>query len=120
MKKIMLFAILAYSIGCGDGKNPVSSTDANLEAAIRDALGKPKGELNQDDLAGLDSLDASRRNIVHLTGIESLTHLEYLFVFDNQINDLVPLAGLTQLRILELGKNQIDNVSPLASLTRLQ
>ena len=40
---------------------PVDFPDANLEAAVREALGKPTRDITQDDLAGLTSLDAPFR-----------------------------------------------------------
>ena len=52
--------------------------DANLEQAIRDALGIPTELLKKEDLAGLTSLSANNRNIVDLTSLEHCTNLTYL------------------------------------------
>ena len=50
--------------------------DANLRAAIRDALGKSRfAPITTTDMANLTALDARNRNIRDLTGLESATNL---------------------------------------------
>jgi Leucine-rich repeat (LRR) protein len=93
--------------------------DPNLEAAIREAIGKPTGDIYQSDLEGFTSLDASYRNIADLTGLEYLTNLTDLHLGWNQISDISPLANLTNLTQLRLSTNQISDIWPLASLTNL-
>ena len=97
----------------------VNFADPNLEAAIRDAIGKPTGDILQSDLDTLLTLDASTRGITNLTGIEHCTSLIILSLHTNQIGNISPLAGLTSLTELVLRNNQISNVSPLASLANL-
>ena len=48
----------------------VTFLDANLEAAIREVIGKPSGGICQSDIESLLSLDASSRGIVDITGLE--------------------------------------------------
>ena len=98
----------------------VTFNDPNLEAAVRDALGKPVGDITDEDMAGLDTLDASLRGITDLSGLEYAVNLQTLHLYNNQISDLSPLAGLTNLEGLGLGVNQISDLSPLAGLTNLQ
>ena len=98
---------------------PVTFPDPNLEAAIREAIGKPTGDIYPSDLAGLTHLHAYQRNITDLTGLEHCTSLTYLDLYDNQIADISPIANLGSLADLDLMYNQISNVSPLASLTSL-
>ena len=119
----------------------VSFPDPNLEAAIREAIGKPTGDIYVTDLEGLTYLDAYERDITDLTGLEycidltdldlgrnqisdlsplsDLTNLENVNFYGNQISDLSPLSGLTGLTILDLSDNQISNLSPLSGLTGL-
>jgi internalin A len=119
----------------------VTFPDANLEAAVREAIGKPTGSIYDSDLEGLTSLNASNRNITDLTGLEyctnlwvlrlsynqiigitpldNLTSLTNLDLYGNQISNILPLANLTSLGILNLGRNQISNISPLSNLTSL-
>jgi internalin A len=97
----------------------VTFPDPNLEAAIRDAIGKPTGDIYQSDLDNLTSLDAGSRNIIDLTGLEHCTSLTWLSLWDNQISDISPLSSLTSLTWLDLYYNQISDISPLSSLTSL-
>ncbi len=95
--------------------------DENLEAAIRDALGKPAGEaITPAEMTGLTSLMfSSCWSITDLSGIEYCTNPTVLDLSVNQISDISPLASLTNLPWLNLRNNEISDVSPLASLTNL-
>jgi Leucine-rich repeat (LRR) protein len=99
---------------------PIAFPDPNLEAAIREAIGKPTGDIYPSDLAGLTSLDAQGRSIVNLTGLEHCTDLMSVNLRDNQISNISPLANLTNLSYLYLGENQISNISPIAHLINLR
>jgi Leucine-rich repeat (LRR) protein len=99
---------------------PITFPDPNLEAAIREAVGKPTGSIYASDLAGLTVLDAMERGIDNLTGLEHCTSLTWLILDNNEVSDISPLAGLTNLAELDLYGNQISDVSPLASLTNLE
>ncbi len=94
--------------------------DTNLEAIVRETIGKPTGEIYQSDLEGFIELRASSKNIKDLTGIEFCTSLREIWLVDNQIGDISPLANLQTLRKLFLIDNQIRDISPLASLTKLE
>ncbi len=147
MKKSMLFIIslivlFLMSWGCNKHKSPtaVSGTiisptatntpeisctgvitfpDANLKAAVRDAIGKPTGDIYASDLDGLTSLDASSRNIVDLTGLQCCANLTELRLYRNSISDISALSGLTNLTELELWGNSINDISALSGLTNL-
>jgi hypothetical protein len=97
----------------------VEFPDPNLEAAIRDALDKPAGNIYVVDLLELVSLDASSYNIQNLSGLEYCVNLQELYLWDNQISDISALSGLTNLEYLYLGNNQISDISALAGLTNL-
>lgn len=93
--------------------------DPNLEAAVREAIGKPMGDIDTNDLLGLIYLTASSRGIQNLSGLEFAINLSYLDLSHNDLTYLQPLAGATDLVTLNLDYNQISNVSPLAGLTEL-
>ena len=97
----------------------VTFPDPNLEEAIREAIGKPTGDIYESDLQGLAQLDASDRDISDLTGLEYCVNLTHLHLYFNQISDISPLAGLTNLTAIDLSVNQISDISPLDSLTNL-
>ncbi len=97
--------------GMGDLLGDSPFADPNLEAAVRDALGKPDGSLTEQDLLALTELDARERGIRALHGIELCKNLESLGVdnhYDasgperNQFTDITPLGQLTFLTSLDL------------------
>lgn len=97
----------------------VTFPDPGLEAAIRDAIVKPMGDIQNSDLSELTQLDASRRDIANLEGIQHCVDLTALWLADNQIIDISPLAGLTDLTILSLSRNEIVDISALSELIDL-
>ena len=94
-------------------------TDPNLEAAVREAINKPEGDIYTTDLEQIFALNASGREITDLTGIEGCTNLTNLVLSYNKIIDLGPLAGLVNLVSLNLNENAISDLSPLSDLTNL-
>ncbi|MDD5287824.1 MAG: DUF2341 domain-containing protein [Dehalococcoidales bacterium] len=97
----------------------VTFPDANLEAAIRQAISKPTGDIYQNDLLALTSFNAEVKGISNLSGLEYCTNLLDLRLNGNQITNIAPLATLTKLTWLNLAGNQISSAAPLASLTSL-
>jgi hypothetical protein len=55
----------------------VNFPDLGLEAAIRDAIWKPTGDIHDTDLIGLTSLDAGNRGISNLEPTSSVTSVHY-------------------------------------------
>ena len=99
----------------------VNIPDANLRAAIEEALGKtPGARITAEEMATLTGLEAGNRDISDLTGLEAATNLEQLELPHNLISDISPLAGLIRLRRLNLRDNAISNISPLAELISLR
>ena len=98
----------------------VAIPDANLEAAIREAIDKPEGPIYTSDLESLIMLEVPDRGISDLTGLEYGLNLEYLGLWDNNISDLSALAGLTNLQGLDFEGNNISDLSPLAGLINLE
>lgn len=94
---------------------PLRFVDQNLEAAVREAVAKPDGNLMPPDVAALTSLAANDRGIASLVGIECLTALTQLELDGNVITDLNPLTGLDSLTTLGLSGNDITDLSPLTS-----
>ena len=93
--------------------------DANLEAAVRDCLGKQSGSIDDVDMASMTSLSGRSRYISDLSGLELATNLTTLDLDHNQIDDLAPLAGLSKLTFLDLGYNHIADIGGLAGLSRM-
>lgn len=97
----------------------VTFKDANLEKVVRDAINKPDGTLYKKDVDKITYLNAERKNIVYLDGIEKLTSLSTACLSANNIKDITPLKEVTSLQNLELRKNQIKDITPLKELTNL-
>jgi Leucine-rich repeat (LRR) protein len=103
----------------GCGLAGISFPDQNLEAAIREAVGKPTGDIYEADVKNLTSLYASERGIVALTGLEHATSLRHLYLDSNNISDISPLTNLSSLTDLYLGWNEISDIPQLGNLTSL-
>ncbi len=107
----------------GSGPTPcpgsVIFADAALEGIVREAIGKPTGELLGTDVAALTSLLANGIGIADLWGIECLVGLTALHLNGNLITDLTPLAALTGLTYLDVSSNQLASTAPLAPLVNL-
>jgi len=105
----------------------VDIPDPNLEALIRETIGKPEGDITDADLQGITSLNSrhgyntpDEEKIADLTGLEYCTNLQELRLSYNHIIDISVLAGLLKLQLLLLDNNQIIDISALADLTNLQ
>lgn len=101
---------------------PLSAEDSaqRIEAAIRERLGKPEGELTAADLERVTSLSLSGAGLSDISALAQLPKLRNLNLDYNEISDLSPLAGLVELEKLHLGSNQITDLSPLNNLTKLK
>ena len=98
----------------------VNIPDANLRAAVEDALRKKPGEtITTDEMASLSNLGVGTLSITNLTGLEFATALQRLNLSNNQITDISPLSGLNMLSRLYLSNNLITDISGLSSLTSL-
>ena len=78
----------------------VNIPDANLEAVIREEIGKPEGDITDTDLQGITELDSQHHQytpdgerIVDLTGLEYCTNLQVLWLSDNQIIDISAVSA---------------------------
>ena len=93
--------------------------DSNLEEAVRQALRRPKGHLTLEEVTSLTELQAERKAIRSLVGIEYFVALQWLNLYNNQIVDITPLNQLKNLTHLDLVGNQIVDINPLADLNDL-
>ncbi len=98
----------------------VNIPDSELEAAIRRKLQINNGDITEDDMTHLTTLNASGLNINDLTGLETALNLTSLDLSENQISDLSPLSNLFSLGTLSLNGNQISDISPLRRLIALE
>ena len=115
-------SVVQSSEPCSDQGGSALATfeDEHLEMAVRSALSVgERVELTCGRVSELLSLVAKGAEIENLNGIQNLTGLEHLDLWDNAITDIGALAGLTSLAWLDLGNNSIADLSALGGLTNL-
>lgn len=104
----LLFVVALVLSGC-------SQTDPALEKAIRNALGKPKGNISAEDMESLtkltlndSQLDITDTGLAQLKGMSNLKELDLHSI---KLTDagLVHLKGLTKLKTLVLRNTQVTN-----------
>ena len=76
-----------------------------IEAKIREAIGKPEGELTKADYDKVTSLDLQRNRLTKVQGLGKLTQLTSLVLGGNKLTDAKGLEKLTQLEGLDLEHN---------------
>jgi internalin A len=111
----------------------VAIPDPELQLAIREALGKPSGDITVEDMERLIQLDASyharagRTPILSLQGLEAAKNLTFLDLAGRfqplspaiVLTDFTPLAGLSSLTTLNLRNNQLTTLTLPAGLSSL-
>lgn len=91
-----------------------------IEAAIRERIRKPEGDLTPADFERVTHLSLFGMGLTDITPLAKLTKIRSLILDYNEISDLTPLAGLVELEKLHLGSNQIQDLAPLANLRKLK
>lgn len=125
---LLLVLVFGFVVGIGDvcdiaaaeGSEVVTIPDPNLEAAIREQLGKPTGDITAADMESLNRLYAEDKGISSLEGIQCACNLKELLISYNEIDNIEPLSELKKLERLEIGNNKINNIEPLSELTKLK
>ncbi len=102
------------------GVRGVTFADSRLELARRTAIDKPDGAILQSDLEELVSLDARRRGITDLTGLEYCANLSRLVLSDNGIRDISPLVSLSKLNVVMLNGNPLSTESLTTHVPQLE
>jgi hypothetical protein len=119
VNRALLVPSLFFLLGSTWAADPVHFADPHLKTVVEEALWI--SDPTPEDMLGLTSLLADRKEITNLSGLEYATNLEELWIRWNRISDLSPLSGLTNLRYLDAHANLlITNISPLAGLTNLE
>jgi Leucine-rich repeat (LRR) protein len=97
----------------------VTFQDPNLESAVRAAIHKPEGNILRKDIENLVVLNAGRRAIENISGLEQCENLERLNLEGNHITNISYLSQLTKLETLKIGTNPITDISSLSGLMNL-
>ena len=98
--------------------------DPALEVHVRYWSKYPEGELTDNFLMSVDSVDNARiitQDVTSLAGIERCKNLRWLGMGFGPLTDLSPLRGLTNLEHLNLTQcHTITDISPLWRLNKLK
>src|SRR5262245_57101588 len=119
IRPFALMALLFAGFVASSRGQGVSVPDAGLNAAIREALQKPNGPLTEQDLLSLTDLDASRRNIRRIDGLEAARNLEFLDLRINLLTNFSLPSTLTNLQVLDVGANGMTRFSMSNALPNL-
>src|SRR6266540_1495842 len=114
-----LASLVVIGFGTSARSQEVSIPDPGLNAAIREALGKPIGSLTEQDLLGLTNLNARNRNVSSIVGLEAARNLVSLDLQINHLSNVALLGALTNLSTLDLSVNPLFNFSLSNGLTNL-
>ena len=104
-----------------DSLQPQSRTfaDATIGQFLKDLVGKPFGQLTEEELQAFNTLKISNREIENLSGVEKLANLETLSVGKNYVSSVAPLAGLEYLTEVDVSTNQIEDIAALGQVPNL-
>ena len=110
-------------VALADAVEPAAPGDL-LEAAIREALHLPEGDLGAAELAKVESLKLDGTEVADwgavTTELKALPNLKMLGLRATGLTDAAPLAELTGLRYLYLEKNAISSAGPLCEMKLLK
>ena len=91
-----------------------------IEAAIREAAGKPTGELTKADYEKVKALNLENNQLTSVEGLEKFTQLRHLSLGSNKLTSVNGLEKLDQLYSLYLDKNKLTSIKGLEKLTKLE
>lgn len=122
----LLVLVCGWSVGLAAAAD-VEIPDPQLDQILREILKKKQIDkldrskpITEEDLQTVFFLDAPRRGIEKLTGLEKCRNLAQVVLTGNKITDVSPLSGCPNLQSLTLKENKIQDLSPLAGLSKLQ
>ncbi len=158
---LLAAAMLLGTVGCAASVAPVTADDATqtpvadtqapdaatqapsdvivfddtaLEASIREALGKPQGDITSADAETLTELELSQQGVdpdqpyIHsLSALQYFTNLTYLglgYAVQNADDPTAPvdisvLAGLTKLESLQMGGVVVSDLAAVSNMKNL-
>lgn len=115
---VIALVILTGSLASARAQE-VSIPDPGLDAAIRDVLQRPTGLLTEQDLLSLTNLNAARRSVRSIAGLEAARNLSSLQLQENLLTNVSIPGSLTKLTLLDLSANALTNCVIPGGLTNL-
>ena len=116
-----VYLSLCSTIFAQNPQQVVKIPDQNLRSAIRQELSLPDNQpLTQARMRSLTRLNAGRKGIEDLTGLEHATNLTYLQLPNNEFSSLEPLMDLTKVETLYIyGNPHITHITPVRNMVNL-
>ena len=99
--------------------DPNNKSHVKIEAAIRESLRKPEGELFTADLTQVRGLTLRQKQLTDIRPLANLKQLRSLNLVGNGLTDVNALAGCKELSFVSLDSNGITDISGLAGLTKI-
>ena len=119
MRRVMsILLFLVFPVGTARAEDPVYFADANLKAAVEEAL--YLSDPTPTDMLSLTSLSVYFGRIENITGLQYALNLQQLAITQCSLSDISPLADLANLKSLVINNNDIHDISALAGLTNLE
>ena len=116
---LMIAVVVGQSMLAADKKPLTKEESAKvIEAAIREQIRKPAGELTKADLEKVKRLSLLGNQLTSVKGLEKLTKLKSLNLRANQLTDVKGLEKLTQLEDLWLEDNPDLTKAQIAELQK--
>ena len=113
----------------GNPDEIVAFPDPVMERKVREALGKPEGDITAKDAAQVTALHIQNEwqpqipddvIVKDIQGLQYFINLRELDAGFNDIGDISALSGVSQLRDLNLGGNPVGDIGALAGLANLE
>src|SRR5262245_15853898 len=101
--------VILTGFGVSTYAQDVSIPDPGLNAAVRETLQKPVGPLTEQDLLSLRTLNARRRSVRRIDGLEAARNLVSLELPINLLTNFALPGTLTKLTNLDLSINSLTN-----------
>ena len=98
---------------------PAKMSAQRIEAAIRERIRKPEGEITQADYHRITYLPLTGMGLTDIALLAKLKKLKSISLFRNQISDLTPIVHWTQAQHLSLYCNPVSDLGPLHGLAKL-
>src|SRR5437763_16465932 len=109
LSAFLVLPLLAVTAQAG----PVKIPDKGLEEALKKVLLEQKEGLTDENMVNVFVLEASKKGIKDLSGLEKCNNLAQLRVNENEISDLKPIKNLENLQSIDLEYNKVRYITPL-------
>jgi Leucine-rich repeat (LRR) protein len=120
---LIILMLIASGVLYVTGKtDEVKFADPNVESDVRAAIGKSSGTIHEDDVEDITWLKISakdRDEVIDLSGLEHLSKLDRLEIYNCCVTDFSPLSTLANLKSVGFTSCKVEHFSALSDLPHL-